>query len=135
MQGKEFANRMDTSINKIEKQPKVSVLIVPIKFENSEKMYLISTRKKEPYYGFMGFMTGKMRFGETIEEAAKRELFEETGLSASFKHCFIIHEMVYKKNGELLEDKFFNVVEASDINGELKNDDSSESNWMNEKDF
>jgi 8-oxo-dGTP pyrophosphatase MutT (NUDIX family) len=134
-EGKEFANRMDVTVNKIEKQPKISVLIIPVKEFDEVEKYLIQKRLKDPYFGFMGFMTGKLRFGETIEEGAARELFEEAGLTAKFKHCYILHEMVYSKSGDLLEDKFFNVVEATDVKGEIVNELGTENSWVSKDEF
>lgn len=136
VEGKEFANRMDTDTARIEKQPKVSVLIVPIRKQGRSVQYLIQTRLKEPYYGYSGFMTGKMRFGETVFEGAARELKEEMGLEATFAYRYMLHEMVYDKNGNLLEDKLFHVVEATDLQGELMVETKDGRNqWLNEKEF
>lgn len=42
---------------------------------------LFCIRAKEPYKGMYNFVGGKAEEGETQEEAAYRELFEETGIS------------------------------------------------------
>ncbi len=118
--GKLYSSHMDTGTSKIEKQPKSSVLIIAHRRITKEKEYLIHTRTKEPYYNYSGFMTGKIRFGETIEESALRELEEETGLIGSeYRHHFILYEMVYTTERKQLEDKFFHVVSFSKTTGTL----------------
>jgi len=94
---------------------------------------LIQKRLKEPYYGYLGFLTGKVRFGETIIQTAERELKEESGLSAKFKLRYILHEHVYSKEGDLLEDKIFFVTGAENIKGTLINTKDGENSWMDEK--
>lgn len=42
---------------------------------------LFCIRAKNPYKGMYNFVGGKAEEGETAEEAAYRELFEETGIS------------------------------------------------------
>ncbi|MEK6615778.1 MAG: NUDIX domain-containing protein [Bacteroidota bacterium] len=37
-------------------------------------------RKKEPFYGYWGFIGGKIKFDQYILECAKAELYEEAGL-------------------------------------------------------
>lgn len=133
--GKEFANRMDTQKLVIEKQGKVAVFIIATMKKGKTKYLLIQTRQKEPFFGFNGFVTGKVRFGETLIEAARREFLEETGLSADFKYIYLHHEHVYSKEGELLEDKFFNVIHAYNIKGKLKNTRDGKNEWMTEKQF
>ncbi len=135
LKGKEFSNTMDTDSKIVEKQPKVSVLIVPAIKEKGIIKYIVQKRLKEPYFGYIGFMTGKVRFGETIEETCKRELNEEMNLTADFKYRYLLHEMVYDKKGSILEDKFFNVVEAFNITGELKNIEGGENFYVNKDEF
>ena len=50
-------------------------------FSTNLKQVLFCKRAKEPYKGMYNFVGGKIEEGETNEEAAYRELFEETGIS------------------------------------------------------
>lgn len=127
--GKEYANRMDTDENIIEKQPKLSVVLV---IENTAGKVLQQQRLKQPYYGFWGFATGKIRWGETILEAAARELLEETGLTADLREAGLFHKMDYDKvTGEFLEDKYFCIVHGKNPKGELLVDDEGHHNeWL-----
>lgn len=118
--GKMVAGKIDTDSHTLEKQPKISIIVIPHKLIGGKQKFLIQQRKKEPYFGYWGFMTGKIRYGQTLGEVAERELEEEIGIKARFKFCYEIHEMVYdKKTGEQLEDKFFHVIEATDLKGEV----------------
>jgi len=82
--GKEYANRMDTDENEIEKQPKVSVALIVERHTDGKREFLAQQRLKQPYYGFWGRLGGKVRWGESFEEAAKRELKEETNPDGDF---------------------------------------------------
>lgn len=118
--GKMAAGKIDTATHTMEKQPKVSIILIPHKKIKGREMFLIQQRTKEPYFGYWGFMAGKVKFGETLEQTAARELKEEAGLTGKFKFCYEIHEMVYNKaTGQQLEDKFFHVMEAYNLKGEL----------------
>ena len=46
--------------------------------------YLLIKRKKGPYRDYWALVGGKWDFGETLSEAALREVAEETGLHCSF---------------------------------------------------
>jgi 8-oxo-dGTP diphosphatase len=136
-EGKKFISHMDTNTRKIEKLPKVSVLVIPQRGEGESREFLVQTRRKEPYFGYSGFMTGKLRYGETITEGAQRELQEEVGLAANkVQHLFVLHEMVYDMEGNQLEDKFFNAVLATDFSGELQErTEEGENRWVTEAEF
>lgn len=57
--GKEYANRMDTDENEIEKQPKISIAItLERKGPSGEREFLFQQRKKNPYYDFWGRVGG-----------------------------------------------------------------------------
>lgn len=132
--GKEYANRMDTDENVIEKQPKISVVLV---VENDKGDHLQQQRLKHPYYGYWGHATGKVRWGETLTEAGARELLEETGLTADLRVVGFYHKLDYDKtSGELLEDKYFCLIHGTNPQGELIVDAEGHHNeWMSNADF
>lgn len=125
--GKEYANRMDTDEKVLEKQPKISVLLI---VENEDGRFLSQQRLKQPFYGFWGRATGKVRWGETLEEAANRELMEETGLTATFRYAGLYHKMDYEKSGDFLEDKYFMVMYGTNPQGELRDAEGHHNEWL-----
>lgn len=136
--GKEYANRMDTDENEIEKQPKVSVAItLERRNEKGEREFLFQQRKKNPYYDFWGRVGGKIRWGESVLEAAKRELKEETGLMAEFEQRLLYHKRDFNKaTGKLLEDKIFFCVYATEYSGELIEEfEGGVNKWMTVEEF
>jgi 8-oxo-dGTP pyrophosphatase MutT (NUDIX family) len=118
--GKEYANKLDTDNKTVERQPKVAVLLAVERKHNNRRQLLFQERLKNPYYGYWGFPTGKIRWGETITETAARELKEETGLTAEYRILSLYHEHTYlAETGELLEDKMFFLVHCTNVQGEL----------------
>lgn len=117
--GKEYANRLDTDEVQIERQAKIGVAIKCRRNYKGRTQYLMQQRLKQPYYGYYGVITGKIRQGETVIETAHRELEEETGLKAELKVAQIYHKMDYSKEGEILEDKYFFSVIGEEPQGDL----------------
>ena len=119
--GKEYANKLDTDSNTVERQPKTAVILAVERLKkDGTKEYLFQERLKQPYFGFWGFATGKVRWGETITQTAERELLEETGLLANHRVAGVYHELVYQQEtGEQLEDKIFFVVHCTNTKGKL----------------
>lgn len=136
IEGKKLSGKIDTDKKQIEKQPKVSVLLIVKKLESNQEYLLIQTRLKEPFYGVKGFLTGKVQWGETIIETAERELLEEAGLKAKFRHCYTLHEQVYDRiTKDQVEDKLFFVCEGIYQSGEIVNGEGCENSWVLEKDL
>ena len=132
--GKEYANKLDTDRNQIERQPKSAIILV---VENEKGELLAQERLKHPYFGFWGFAGGKIRWGETIIEAAARELMEETGLKAELTYMGVYHELTKsKETGEYLEDKIFHVVHGSRHKCELvENFEGGHNEWLSESEL
>lgn len=131
--GKEYANRLDTDNNTVERQPKAAVLLAierPLLSGGSE--YVFQERLKNPYFGFWGFPTGKMRWGETIIQTAERECLEETGLQADWRIAGLYHEIVtHQETQEMLEDKLFFVVHGTNPKGALSVDfEGGHNEWL-----
>ena len=62
---------------------------------------LFCIRAKEPYKGLYNFVGGKVENGETNDDAAYRELFEETGISREnikLDHFMDLNYFKYENN-------------------------------------
>ncbi len=135
--GKEYANRLDTDENVIEKQPKVSVALIIERTNDGKQEFLVQQRLKHPYFGFWGRLGGKVRWGESFEEAAKRELKEETGLDGAFVFKSIFRKRDYDKDsGRLLEDKVFIIMYTDNAAGKLITDfEGGHNEWLTNEGF
>jgi len=59
---------------------KLNLIVV---FDKEINKVLFCIRAKEPYKGLYNFVGGKVEDGESNDDAAYRELFEETGISSN----------------------------------------------------
>ena len=64
---------------------------------------LFCIRAKEPYKGLYNFVGGKVENNETNDEAAYRELFEETGISSKDIELDHFMDLNYFKYGNNLQ--------------------------------
>lgn len=118
--GKEYANKIDTDAGVLERQPKSAVILVIEREAGNAKEYLVQERLKHPYFGFWGFPSGKIRWGESIVDTAMRELTEETGLEGNFIHSGVYHERdIRPGTKEVIEDKIFHIMFCNDAHGTL----------------
>lgn len=77
---------------------KLNLIVV---FNTNLDKVLFCIRAKEPYKGLYNFVGGKVENGETNDEAAYRELFEETGISRSdieLDHFMDLNYFKYENN-------------------------------------
>ena len=92
--GKEYANRIGTDTH-LRLQGKISVVVIITRNKDTET--LIYTRLKHPFYGCQGHLSGKVYWGETLDDAAKRELKEETNLDLIDSERAALEKMFGKK--------------------------------------
>jgi len=130
--GKEYANRLDTDNHTVERQPKSAVILAVERDHNGTREFLFQERLKNPYYGFWGLATGKIRWGESIEETAARELMEEAGLIATWHVAGVYHERVtHVSSEEYIEDKIFFVAHGTNPQGDLLVDfEGGHNEWL-----
>lgn len=134
--GKDYTNLMDDATKFIEKQPKTGVLLNITRVnDQGETEFLLSRRKKQPYFDKVGRLTGKVKFGETIIEAAEREFTEETGLVAINPELYeIYHKIRTREDGETVQDVIFYRVQISQFTGTLIEKTPYQENiWCTEK--
>jgi len=88
--------------------------------EKGKIEHLLARKLIQPYIYKVVKLTGKVRFGETIIETAKRELMEETGLtSESFNLKGIYRKIRKREDGKTVQDVIFYRVAVNQLSGSL----------------
>jgi ADP-ribose pyrophosphatase YjhB (NUDIX family) len=97
--GKSFVDRSNLASLKIRVQPKtITILAVT----NSDGKQLILERLHQPFINHKGFPSGKIHYGESLIDAANRELLEKAGfkdVALTFRGNFV---MRYFKEDEVV---------------------------------
>ena len=117
---------------------KLNLIVV---FNKNLNKVLFCIRAKEPYKGLYNFVGGKVEENESNDDAAYRELFEETGISSNdieLDHFMDLNYFKYENNIQvyygilkhkvnLVEEK--NKLEWVNINEELLNNNKFAGNY------
>lgn len=79
---------------------KLNLIVV---FDKTLNKVLFCIRAKEPYKGLYNFVGGKVEENETNDDAAYRELFEETGITTDDINLDHFMDLNYFKYGNNLQ--------------------------------
>lgn len=92
---------------------------------------LLVKRAREPMAGSWSLPGGKQEFGETMEEAARRELFEETGLAArTLAFAELFEPMARTADGSVERHFVLGVFTCRDFDGlPVAGDDAAAVAW------
>lgn len=98
---------------------------------DGEKVLLIK-RGKPPFEGYWSLPGGSQEAGETLEECARRELLEETGLVAGDMEFLVIRDrMGHDSKGVLTHHFVLSTFFACDFEGIMKaGDDAADIGWF-----
>ena len=113
--GKSLVTNIDHVSKTLSGNYKVSVYVCPV----IDNKILLYKRLKQPQYGYTGFISGKIKYGDTILDTAKREFKEETDLEADFKIIGSMRQIRKNSEGEVIEDGIFYICYTDKIFGNL----------------
>ena len=107
--------------------PVVDVII------EQESTVLFAKRKKEPFKGCPGLPGGFVNIGETIEEAARREVKEETSLDIELTDILGVYSDPQRDpRGHIMSTVFIGRVPSNENakNKAIAQDDASQLEWI-----
>lgn len=119
--GKKFVveiNPIDAK-GQLQEKFKVNVLANLIKVEGSKILVLNQIRKRHPFYGQHTTVGGNLHKGESITNAAARNLFEKTGLTAEFTLVGNVRRAIFESDKNVFNDMIFYICVSDKFEGKL----------------
>ena len=107
--GKRYVDTLSLESLKPRLQPKIVILLA---IRDRLGRWLLMRRKVQPLLGQVGLPYGKLHLGETVHEAAHRELFEKTGLKSELKHVGDGYVTI-EENGAPVSEIFFHMFRGT----------------------
>lgn len=114
-EGKLLADSMSLQNYAPRTQPNIVTLIT---CQNAKGQWLVYQRKRQPLINQKGFVYGKLHIGETISQAANRELKEKTGLECELTHRGDGYIAIYEDN-QIISQIMFHLFYGKNPYGEI----------------
>ena len=112
------------------KQDTFRLSVLPVVVRNNKSEILIHKRLRQPYLGELSTISGKVREGEKLADAAKRKLLEEAGLTADFEFWGNWRSIRKTTDGKIVEDTIYCVCVANEPIGILiEKNEFGENRW------
>jgi len=113
-------------------RPSVTVdcVVFGINFETNKLELLMIKRGNEPYKGFLALPGGFVNMNENLEDAAKRELEEETGVKLSYlEQLYTFGDVNRDPRGRVIAVAYYGLVKSNEHNA-IGGDDADEAFWI-----
>jgi hypothetical protein len=109
--------------------------VIFISAVNEQGQWLLRKRLAQPMYGYIGFMHGEPKAGQTIQQSAEEILKYRTGLRGDFEFKGSGYVHMHQK-GETVAYTSFSLVTLKNIRGDfIAKDFHGENSWYNEADI
>lgn len=113
--GKTFANSLNDEAKEIHKQPKLSIIaIISRTSPSGEREFLLQKRNRHPFFGFWGFISGPIAWGETAQDATLREVEKQANITITDLTVATSYRsrVFLQDDHKLITDTLFTVVMA-----------------------
>ena len=112
-------------------RPAVTADNVVFCFDGNHLNVLLIKRGREPYKDHWAFPGGFLEEDETLEEAARRELKEETGLEPLYmEEVGVFSNVARDPRGRVISAGFYSIVSPADKERAVAGDDAAQARWF-----
>ncbi len=112
-------------------KPSVTVDVVLFTFTQGDLRVLLIRRKREPFKGLWALPGGFVEPNEKLEDAAARELYEETGLQGIYlEQLYTFGDPGRDPRGWTISVAYFAIVSADMTAAVHAGDDAGEADWF-----